>query len=193
MLHGKHKLILATALLMGEISFAQAGFIGKQFEVDYYDKDLTTPYNQSTEVPSTFSVHSGIETVVDVEGVTQVSVDFSDTSILFDFFTTLSNPAFRSETFNGLVFDVLSGGPLAFSSFSIDPSSNFAGFNENRIGLSGDRLTIDWGGLAYNTDTRVLIHFVPATVEVPEPATVTLLGLGLLGVVATRRKRLSGS
>lgn len=193
MLQRKFKLALGAALVLGQISFAQAGFIGKQFKVDYYDKNLTQPYDQSTEVPTTFTVHSGIETVVDIEGVTEISVDFNDTSILFDFFTILSNPRFRSEEFNGLVFDVLSGGPLAFSSFSVDASSNFTGFDESRIGLGENRLTIDWGGLQYDEHTRLLINFVPATAEVPEPATLSLVGLGLLSVMATRRKRLSNT
>jgi len=191
MLHRKYKLALGFALVLGQISVAQAGFIGKEFKVDYYDENLDQPYDQSTEVPSTFTVNGAPETEVDIEGVTTISVDFNDTSVLFDFFTTLTNPRFRSEEFNGLVFDLLSGGPLAFSSFSVDDSSNFTGFDESRIGLSENRLTIDWGGLTYNKDTRLLINFVPATVEVPEPATLSLLGLGLLSVMANRRKRWS--
>lgn len=184
-----HQLVLASILTFSGISFAHAGFLGRELSVDYYYPDLSTPYTPATATPPTFIVGDGQETVVSVENVTWIAVDVSDTSILFDFSTDLSSPEWNPAAFSGLVFNLVSGAPFALRGFSIDPSSNYAGFDPSRVSFTDSQLTINWQDLAYNADTMLLIHFEPATADVPEPATMSLLGLGLLGVLATRRRR----
>ena len=186
----------AVALLTAvTATSAHAGFVGRKLNATYFDKDLVTPYSSATAVPQTFTVGvpAAVETVVDVEGVTQIAVDFTDTSLRFDFTTTLSGPTWRTEPFNGLVFDRLAGSALSLTSASIDPSSNLGGpggFAASRVGWDDNQLRIDWNGLSYVNGSFLLINFTSAPTSVPEPGSLALLGLALAGLAySTRQKR----
>ena len=189
MKNGLHRIVAAFIVTLGLVPVAQAGFIGRELSAEYFYPNLSTSYGPALEAPPVFAVGSGVETIVNVEGVTTISVDLTDTSILFDFSTVLNSPTWLSTSFNGLVFNLTSGAPLDFSSVSIDPSSNYAGFDASRVSFSDSQVTVNWQGLSYNSDTILLIHFEPVAAQVPEPATMSLLGLGLLGVVAMRSRR----
>lgn len=180
---------MASVVLIGSISSAHAGFIGRQLSVDYYYPNQSTSYGQSVETPPVFIVSDGIETVVNVENVTLIAIDVSDTSMQFDFSTTHPGPTWLPNTFNGLIFNLISGNSFDFATASIDPSSTFGGFDLSRVSFNDSRVEINWQGLAYNSDTVLRIHFEPNANEVPEPATLSLLGLGFLGAVAMRRRR----
>lgn len=180
---------LSALILLGGASFAHAGLIGRELSVGYYYPEQSIPYDGAIEILPTFIVGSGIESIVDVEGVTTIAVDVSDASILFDFTTALRGPRWETVPFNGLVFNLLSGAPLEFISFSIDPSSTFEGFDLSRISFTGSEIAVNWQGLSYDSDTLLRINFDLPMAEVPEPATLSLLGLGILGAVAIRRRR----
>ena len=183
----------AVALLTAvTATSAHAGFVGRTLNATYFDSGLVTPYPLATATPPTFTVGvpAAVETVVDVEGVTQITVDFTDTSLRFDFTTTLSGPAWRTEPFNGLVFDRLAGSALSLTSAIIDPSSTFAGFDASRVGWDDNQLRINWSGLSYVNGTSLLINFTSAPTSVPEPGSLALLGLALAGLAySTRQKR----
>lgn len=184
---------LAVAVLTAvTATSAQAGFVGRQLQATYYFPDLTTPYALATEAPPTFTVGApvAVETIVNVEGVTQIAVDFTDNSVRFGFTTSLNNPTWSSVSFNGMVFDLLTGSTFSLTSKSIDPSSTFAGFDASRVGYSDNQLTINWNGLSYVNGTSLLINFTSAPASVPEPGSLALLGLALAGLAyCTRQKR----
>ncbi|WP_137174661.1 PEP-CTERM sorting domain-containing protein [Massilia sp. HP4] len=182
-------LAMASVILLGSISSAHAGFIGRQLSVDYFYPNPSTPYGQSVETPPVFIVGDGIETVVNVENVTSITVDVTDTSMQFDFSTSHPGPTWLSNTFNGLIFNLISGNSFDFSTASIDSSSTFAGFDISRVDFNDSRVAINWQGLSYNSDTILRINFEPNATEVPEPATLSLLGLGFMSAVAVRRRR----
>lgn len=175
------QLAAAALLTAATASVAHAGFVGRTLQASYYYPDLATPYVSATATPATFTVGSAtaVETTINVENVTQIAVDFTDTSLRVGFTTTLLNPTWNPTSFNGLVFDLLTGSAFSLTSASIDPSSTFGGFNASRVGFNDSRLTLDWGGLSYVNGTALLINFTSAPASVPEPGSLALLAMAL--------------
>lgn len=183
------RLAVVLVVLLGSISSAHAGFIGRQLGVDYFYPNQSSPYGPSVETPPVFIVGSGIETVVNVENVTTITVDVSDTSMLFNFSTDHPGPTWLSNSFNGLIFNLISGNSFDFATASIDASSTFAGFDLSRVSFTDSQVAVNWQGLSYDSETILRINFEPNAAEVPEPATLSLLSLGFLGAIAMRRRR----
>ncbi|MEO8408944.1 MAG: PEP-CTERM sorting domain-containing protein [Propionivibrio sp.] len=184
----------AAALLTAvTATSAHAGFVGRTLQATYFFPDLATSYTFATATPAAFTVGTAatVETTVDVEGVTQIAVDFTDTSLRFDFTTSLSNPTWTSDPFNGIVFDRLAGSALSLASASIDPSSTFGGFTDSRVSWSDNQLTIDWNGLSYVNGTSLLINFTSAPASVPEPGSLALLGMALVALACITRQKLN--
>jgi hypothetical protein len=165
---------------------AEAGFDGKTFSAFYAFPNIGTAYGSASASPPSFVAGAGIETVFDVEGVTFVEVDFSDASLSLLLTTELGGPVWSATAFNGLVFDVTAGGPLSFTGSTVNAATTLAGFDASRVGLTGNRVTIDWNGLSYENGTRVVVDFTPS---IPEPATYALMALGLASIAGTARVR----
>lgn len=181
------KAAVAATVLATTVA-AHAGFDGTTFGVYYAFPTAGTPYTGASAAPSTFVVGAGVESVVSVEGVTTIAVDFSDGSLDLRLGTVLTNPTWGTAPFNGLVFDLLAGGPITFTSATIGSGTTMAGFDVSRVGLSAGQITINWNGLAYADGTEVVINFAA---PVPEPQTYLLLIAGLGTVALARRRRMS--
>lgn len=179
------KLIVpAAAMLLA--GAAHADLTGKSFAAYYGYPDSTTVYDKATATPSSFTVGPGVETIFEIEGVTWVSVDFSDTSLKLVLTTVLTNPKWNSASFNGPVFDLTAGSALDIGSAAVDPATTLAGFDSSRVSFDAGRIAINWGRLSYTDGSTVVVNFTPA---VPEPSAwlMALGGLALLG--AQRRIR----
>jgi hypothetical protein len=176
-------LLLATA---AGTTAAQAGLLGKTVSVSYSYPDAATVYGQATYSAPAFTVGPGVETVVTVEGVTAISVDFADTHLHIVLNTVLSTPTWNATSFNGLIFTVLSGSP-GLTGADVTGATTMAGFTEARVSLPGNQIRVDWNGLSYVDGTVVDVDFT--TVPVPEPAGLALLGVGLLGLGLVQRRR----
>lgn len=179
-------MVSAVALVMA--SAAHAGLVGKGFSTFYAHPDITTAYSGASVSPSTFTVGAGNETLFDVEGVTQISVDFSDNSLALLLTTSLLAPTWNSTSFNGLVFDLISGGPLDIVAAAVDPTTTMTGFDASRVSFDSGRIAINWSGLSYVDGTKVIVNFTNA---VPEPPSWLMVvgALALLGGHRSIRRR----
>ncbi|MBU3076337.1 PEP-CTERM sorting domain-containing protein [Sphingomonas quercus] len=165
-----------------------ATFIGGTISEQYYYPDLATPYAQASYIPQSFTVGAGQESVVWIENVTSIGVDFSAAALDLDFTTSLDNPTFGVQPFNGLVFT--SAAFAQFNGVTISGMTNLSGFDASRVTLSGNELRLDWGGLTYNSDTVIELNFSSA---VPEPALWMLLIIGFAAVGISLRKDQAGT
>lgn len=181
------KAAVATTVLVTTIA-AHAGFDGTTFSAYYALPTAGTQYTNASAMPDSFVVGAGIESVVSVEGVTTISVDFSDTSLQLQLGTVLINAMWNTAPFNGLVFDLQAGGPISFTSATIGSGTTMAGFDVSRVGFSSGQITINWNGLAYADGTQVVIDFAT---PVPEPQTYLLLTAGLGALTLARRRQTS--
>ncbi len=170
---------------------AHAGFTGKTLDAAWYFPDLFIPYAFASANPSTFMVGAGVESTIGVEGVTTIIADFSDDALRLDFGTVLSAPTWNSASFNGLVFSVLAGGALDFSGMQVGAATTLAGFDASRVSFDATSLALDFGGLAYVDGTVVQLLFTSNPASIPLPGSAALLGLGLAGLAAARRKRVA--
>jgi hypothetical protein len=139
-----------------------------QAEYDYPTQGAV--YGASTVTPNPFVVGPGLETVISIEDVTFLNVDFSDDSLLITLLTVLDNPTWNSVPQNGPAFEVLSGNPFPAISQVTSTSGTVTAF------LSSGKLFINWAGMPYHTGDTVTVSF-----ETPLPAALPLFATGLTG------------
>jgi hypothetical protein len=135
-------------------------------------------------------VGAGQETVGDVEGVTNLLVDFSDDTLSIVFDTILANPTWTVASYNGIIFTATS--PLDITSAMVGASTTMSGFDNFRVSYTDHQILLNWQGLSYIDGTTVNINFtsaLPQNGSVPEPGTLALLGLGLASLAWRRQKQ----
>ena len=185
-------LAAAALITLVTATVAHAGFVGRTLSAEYFYPDLSTPYGPATVTPSPFVVGPGPETSINVEGVTTIVVDVTDTTLRFDFATILAAPTWNSTPFNGVVFNLVTGAPLSLLSASIDPSSTLGGLDASRVAFNDSQVTVNWSGLPYSNGTFLLINVASAAAvgAVPEPGTLALLAIALAALGTLRRQKL---
>ena len=162
-----------------------ATLIGNEMSVEYQFPTVGTAYSSASASPTTFTVGAGNETIINVEDVTFISVDFSANTLVLTFDTVLSSPTWTVAAQNGPVFEILSGNP--FPTISSVVASNAGSVSASLIsGL----LFVNLSGWPYDDGAIVTVTFED-TAETPLPAALPLFatGLGALGLLGWRRKR----
>lgn len=170
---------------------SDAALVGSTVSAGYYFPNDAAPYPFGTASPETFIVGAGVETVINVEDVTDITVDFGDDYLRILFNAILSLPTWNTSDFNGVIFEGMSLSSI--SGVSIDAmATTMAGFDIGRVTIVGDRLLLNWNGLSDVHGTTIRLDFEMS--ESPSPFGWTLMAAGLaLGAGASRLRRNSAA
>ncbi len=168
---------LAIATLVAVVALgtstrpARADLLGHVMTADYIAPIIGTV----AYAGGTATVGAGVE-FPGLDGVFDVNI--SSGQIVFDGFQLATT--FSSLPQNG---PELTDTTAPWGAVSIDDSTNMVGFDASRLFVSGNTLRINWAGLPFDGNTRVVLD-----VAVPEPASIGLLAVGLIGISAFRRR-----
>jgi hypothetical protein len=174
-----------ASIVLGISGVAHAGFLGTQMDVGYFTPNTSSPYAPAVFTPSNFTVGAGQETIGNVEGVTNLFIDFTDNTLSITFGTILTSPTWNANDFNGVIFTAIS--PLDIESLLVIASTTMSGFDNSRVSFTDNQILLNWQGLSYVDGTTLNINFTSAS-AVPVPGTLALIGLGVVGLAWRRRK-----
>lgn len=176
----------AAAVFFSVISASHATLIGDTVAISYHVPTLgeigaaaNVAVDGGVEVscpgPSVFCVSGGGNGLLDGE-----SIDIGGFTIDLVFVASFSD-----QPFHGFVFESLDLGS-AITGFVLDTS--IGGLTASRITFGGDFLRINMAGLADGGGT---VGITLLTTQVPEPASLVILGGGLAVLGLLRRRRRS--
>ncbi len=159
-----------AAILLAIPTAANATLIGADVDVTFYYPDQASFYCSNGSA----TVGSGVEYASSCSGFGPVAIDISDSIMSVD----TGGIGWDYSLFNGFLLTILSG-----------PSILSASYTGGTMAVTG--LQLDSGNLwlDFSGQTGGIAYFSLETRAVPEPSTIALIGLGLVGLGFINRRR----
>lgn len=185
-----HRILAIFTIALGFSNAVQATLLnGKLIGYQYYYPTIATPYG---DVGSGFGMASNgshlVGNGIEVENLADMTatLDISDTNLYVQF---QYDSFFYASDFSGFrVFDVANS-ISDILSVSINSVTNMAGFDLSRVSFDANNIWVNLQGLSFNESTILSLDILGGQQEIPEPGTLALLGLALLGMVGALRRR----
>jgi hypothetical protein len=178
------KTLVASLLLMLGLATgsAQATLLqGKIVTVEYFYPNLSSVFDTGSN--GNYLVGDDVEIGDLYFGL--ISLDVSDSKTSINFF---GDSWFFGDDFNGIQISVAPGAVDDFVSVTIDSASTWNTFEADRISFGDDYIRINWQGLSFSSNDSLVLNISATPQAVPEPASLMLLSLALLGFATVRRK-----
>jgi len=175
-------MLLTVAMLGLTAGAANAAplLLGSTIQITYHYPDTSTVYagNQFNVIVGPGADFPNFAGFLDI--------DITDTQILM---TAVRDGGPNAVLFDGVrFFDVLSLVPGWTPTLNL-AGTTFAGFGPSALTFDADNILANFAGLTILRGQTVTIDLAPATTAVPEPATLSFLGLGLAAAGLRRLHR----
>jgi PEP-CTERM motif len=172
--------VLGLAMLVGGTGQAHALLLNEDIRTDFLAPNTSTIQFSDVE-----TVVAGVE-YADFAGLGRVMIDFSDNLIKL---TALVDYTFASLPFNGLRF-LDENGTIPSWIASVNAGMTTAGLLGNfALSHTDNEILLNIQGLSVTAGDMIALNV--NSQPVPEPSTMLLLGTGLAGVIAWRKRSLN--
>ena len=178
------KLLIGFLMIFGAVGNASASLIDDQVTAQHYYGTYTSTLGIATVTADS----SDAMTPVFYDDVRKVdftvySVDVNADSFFVDFHM---RGGWNEAAFNGVLVDGLDDS-TSQGLQGVFVTTNMSGWESSRMTFDSNSVWLNWAGL-YSFDENTYFRVDLDFATVPEPATMLLFGIGLLGLAGVNRK-----